>query len=233
MARTRLIVNADDYGLSPGTNAGIARAHREGIVTSASLMVRWPSARAAATEARSLPDLAVGLHVDLGEWTFEEGSWHELYRVVDAADEQAVRIEVRRQLEAFRDLLGRDPTHLDSHQHVHRENPAHTVVTTLGQRLGCPVRHASREIRYAGDFYGQGTQGEPYPEAVSVAALVALLKRLGDGTVELCCHPAAAADMDGMYRHERQVELATLCDPEVRDAVVVAGIDLLSFRDLR
>ncbi len=58
----RLIVNADDFGLSPEVNAGIVRAHRDGILRSASLMVAEPYARAAAELARDNPALDVGLH---------------------------------------------------------------------------------------------------------------------------------------------------------------------------
>ena len=50
----RLIVNADDFGQSAGINEGIIRCHERGIVTSASLMVRWPHAAAAAEYARTL-----------------------------------------------------------------------------------------------------------------------------------------------------------------------------------
>ena len=63
-----LIVNADDLGLSGGVNRGIARAHDEGIVTSASAMVRRDAIEEAAELARSRPALSVGLHVDLSEW---------------------------------------------------------------------------------------------------------------------------------------------------------------------
>jgi hopanoid biosynthesis associated protein HpnK len=58
----RLIVNADDFGLSPEVNAGIVRAHRDGILRSASLMVAEPAASAAAEMARDNPALDVGLH---------------------------------------------------------------------------------------------------------------------------------------------------------------------------
>jgi hopanoid biosynthesis associated protein HpnK len=58
----RLIVNADDFGLSPEVNAGIIRGHREGILGSASLMVAEPAATAAAEFAREHPALDVGLH---------------------------------------------------------------------------------------------------------------------------------------------------------------------------
>src|SRR5919199_1733575 len=115
-----LIVNADDFGLSPGINAGVAAAHERGIVTSASLMVRWPAAGEAAAYARAHPALSLGLHVDLGEWAYRDGAWVQLYQVVPEDDRAAVAEELSRQLAAFRALVGRHPTHLDSHQHVHQ-----------------------------------------------------------------------------------------------------------------
>src|SRR4051794_39741974 len=74
-----LIVNADDFGQSRGVNAGIVEAHERGVVTSASLMVRWPAAAEAAACARSHPRLAVGLHLDLGEWECRDGTWVARY----------------------------------------------------------------------------------------------------------------------------------------------------------
>ncbi len=58
----QLIVNGDDFGRSPGINTAIIRAHREGVLTSASLMVNEPAASEAIALARQNPGLAVGLH---------------------------------------------------------------------------------------------------------------------------------------------------------------------------
>src|ERR1700733_14637554 len=116
-----LIVNADDFALGPGVNAGIALAHREGIVTSASLMVDGPAVEEAVRLSRELPRLSVGLHVDIGEWMYRDGEWIPLYGRVQADDGSAVAAETARQLDLFRVLMGRDPTHLDSHQHAHRK----------------------------------------------------------------------------------------------------------------
>src|SRR5260370_3831130 len=77
-----LIVNADDFGQSPGVNRGIIEAHERGIVTSASLMVRWPAAAEAAAYARLHPRLSVGLHLDFGEWVCRGGGWARPYQVV-------------------------------------------------------------------------------------------------------------------------------------------------------
>ncbi len=58
-----LIVNGDDFGLCAEVNAGIIKAHREGVLNSASLMVSEPAATAAAAAAKELPGLDVGLHL--------------------------------------------------------------------------------------------------------------------------------------------------------------------------
>src|ERR1700688_857547 len=133
VGKKQLIVNADDFGQSAGTNRGIIEAHEHGIVTSASLMVRWPGAAQAATYAQAHPELSVGLHLDLGEWAYRNGEWVPLYQLVDENDAAAVAREVEAQLATFRRLMGQDPTHFDSHQHSHRQEPARSVVLALAQ----------------------------------------------------------------------------------------------------
>ncbi len=94
-----LIVNADDFGQSAGINRGIIDAHEHGVVTSASLMVRWPAAIEAARYARSHTSLSLGLHFDFGEWCCRDGYWSMLYEVVPENDVKAVKDEARRQRE--------------------------------------------------------------------------------------------------------------------------------------
>ncbi len=230
MAAARyLIVNADDFGLSPGVNRGIIEAHEHGIVTSTSLMVRWPAAAEAAAYARNHPALSLGLHLDLCEWVYRDGSWAPLYEVVPTADRAAVADEVTRQLAAFRDLVGRDPTHLDSHQHVHRDEPVCSVMVEAARKLRVPLRDESPEVRYCGDFYGQTAEGAPLPGALSVEGLIDILAALPPGVTELGCHPGDGDDLESMYRGERAEEVKVLCDPRVRAAIVAMGIQLCSF----
>jgi chitin disaccharide deacetylase len=226
-----LIVNADDFGLSPGVNRGIIRAHEHGIVTSASLMVRWPAASEAAEYARGHEELSVGLHVDLCEWSFVDGSWRVVYEVAPVTDAAAVAKEVERQLHAFRRLMGRDPTHLDSHQHVHREEPVRSVLLHEASIMGVPVRSVDRQIRYCGDFYGQADKGYAYPQGITVDALVSVITNLPAGITELGCHPGEVDDLDSMYKHERLVECQSLCDPRALAAIAAGQIVLCSFSD--
>jgi predicted glycoside hydrolase/deacetylase ChbG (UPF0249 family) len=224
-----LIVNADDFGQSSGVNAGVVRAHEEGVVTSATLMVRWPAAVEAADYARRTPTLSVGLHFDIGEWEYVADEWRELYEVVPADDQDAVAAELDRQLARFEELLGRPPTHLDSHQHVHSNPAVGRVLATAGRRLGVPVRNLSPGVAYCGDFYGQDGRGYPLSERIGVDAMIGIIGALPPGVTELGCHPAAADDVAGMYRGERLRELHTLCDPRVPVAIQANGVALRSF----
>ena len=222
-----LIVNADDLGLSAAVNAGIFAAYRDGIVSSASLMVRQGAAPAAAAEATAQPELGIGLHIDLGEWNYEAGEWTQAHMRCDTDDRDAVEAECRAQIERFRALLGRDPDHLDSHQHVHEAEPARGVAEALAAELGVPLRN--RSVRYEGGFYGQSGKGEPFPEGITPARLVELIEALPPGWTEIGCHPAAGPVPTSSYDAERQVELAALRDPGVKNLLNVSNVNLCSY----
>lgn len=228
-----LIVNADDLGASQGVNRGILEAHERGIVTSASLMVRRPAAGEAAAAARGLTSLSLGLHLDLAEWAYRDGRWEPLYERADSDDAAGLEAEVAGQIDAFRRLVDRNPTHLDSHQHVHLSPPLRATVAGAGERLGVPVRRLTPGVAYEGSFYGQSTHGEPTPDSITADALIAILRRLPAGYTELCCHPGYAEGLESSYRGERERELAALCDPRVAAELDAQDIELVGFRDLR
>lgn len=227
-----LIVNADDFGQSHGINRGIMEAHDRGIVTSASLMTRWPAAAEAGAYSRNHPELSVGLHFDLGEWACRDYNWVQLYKVAPEDDFEAVSREAPRQLAAFRRLVGRDPTHIDSHQHAHLEGPSRLIMGEIARRLRIPLRSCTPKVRYSGHFYGQNEQGWPLPDFISVDALIKILAKLPPGFTELGCHPGFADDVDSMYLRERALEVKTLCDPRIRAAIARMGIELRSFHDV-
>jgi chitin disaccharide deacetylase len=231
-AATYLIVNADDFGRSHGVNDGVITAHEHGIVSSASLMVRWPAVKPAAAYARAHPRLSVGIHIDLGEWVFREGAWLPLYEVVPILDDRRVASEVARQLSDFRRLVGSEPTHLDSHQHVHRREPVRSILLGVARELGVPLRGHDRLVRYVGDFYGQTAEGLPLPGVISAEKLIAIINALPTGVTELGCHPGLGDDLEAAYSGERAEEVNVLCDARVPPAIDSLGIRLCSFSDI-
>lgn len=218
----RLIINADDFGASPGINRGIVECHTRGVVTSTSLMVNGPAAAEAAELAAAHAELAVGLHCDLDGFTD-----------TDTADPEAVRSEAGRQLEAFEALMGRAPTHVDSHHHVHREAHLAPVFEELAARVGVPLRDSGR-VAFIGGFYAQWEWKVTDLHHVSVEFLEQLLREeVGEGWTELSCHPGYVdPGFESVYLHEREAEVRTLTDPRVRTALAELHVELASYADL-
>ena len=227
-----LIVNADDFGQSTGVNRGIIEAHERGIVTSASLMTRWLAAGEASLYAKDHPELSIGLHLDLGEWAYRAGAWVPLYTVVPLDDKSAVECEVSRQLDSFRRLIGRDPIHINSHQHVHMREPVRSVALQLCESLGVPLRDLCPEVHYFGRFYGQTWDGLRLPTHIRTDFLIDSLSTLPAGLTVIVCHPGDDVDdLNSMYRVERREELRVLCDPRLKAAITAFGIRLCSWDD--
>jgi predicted glycoside hydrolase/deacetylase ChbG (UPF0249 family) len=226
-----LIVTADDFGQSPGINRGILEAHEYGVVTSASLMTRWLAAGEAALYAKEYPKLSVGLHLDLGEWICRNETWTPLYTVVSLEDKLAVEREVYRQLETFRYLMGKEPSHINSHQHVHLREPLRSIALDLSESLGVPLRNLCAEVYYYMGFYGQTNEGQPLHSHIGLDRLIEILSTLPQGLSVLPCHPGYADDLKTAYQRERAEELRVLCDPRLRAAIKNLGIELCSFDD--
>jgi predicted glycoside hydrolase/deacetylase ChbG (UPF0249 family) len=227
-----LIVNADDFGQTPAINRGVVTAFEGGIVTSASLMVRWQASAEAAEYVRLHPKLSLGLHLDLGEWAYRDDEWIPIYEVAPTSDAAACELEIARQLATFRDLTGREPTHLDSHQHLHAHEPVLAIVRSVAGTLHVPLRNFDAQVHYDGSFYGQSGRGYPVPEAITVDRLVRMIASLPAGVTELGCHPGQGDDThDTMYRAERPREVRALCDPRVRAQIAASGVRLCSFAD--
>lgn len=134
--RKRLVINADDFGLTPAVNRGIWEAHEAGCVTSASLLVNLPGFDDAVQRARGAPALGIGLHVNLTAGAPvagadavptlcdpQTGRFRSLRHLVARslsgriAPEDVMR-ECSAQIARLRDT-GLPITHVDSHRHVH------------------------------------------------------------------------------------------------------------------
>lgn len=152
--RTRLIINADDFGLAPGVTEGIAEACTFGTVTSTSMMVGCPGFDRAAALLPSLPGLGIGLHFNLLTGTpltagatiadARTGRYHSLRQLASRAltarlDPAEIEAECEAQLGAIR-ALGIVPTHMDSHRHTHALPTIRGAVARVALRHDLPLR---------------------------------------------------------------------------------------------
>jgi predicted glycoside hydrolase/deacetylase ChbG (UPF0249 family) len=244
----RLIVNADDFGLTPGVTRGILAAHRLGIVTSSTALVTQPLDRDDVARAFE-QGLALGLHVNLtlgrpltGGRSLVEGSGQfvrDARRAAARASARDVERELEAQIERFLGLARRAPTHLDSHHHVALHPPIREAVLAAAARLAVPVRSeddaARARSRAAGlrtpDHFFGGSGPAPYWTPLRTLAQLAALP---PGTSEFMTHPGLfdQALAFSRYGRQRETELVGLGTPTARAAAAGLGLTLCTFAEL-
>lgn len=248
MSERLLIVNADDLGRTTGINAGIFEAHRSGLVTSATLMVAYEAAAEAASTLDQVPGLGVGLHVALTggppvsaadrlpSLLDEEGRLPRRPEGLARAAADEVLVEVRAQLERFRELTGREPTHLDSHHHSQRVPVVFDAIVTVARETGLPMRRAAPDeragVRQAGVATTDAFVERFFGDDATLEVLLRILRDLDAGSTELMCHPARVdreLRESSTYTEERERELAVLTHPDAVRAVRDEGLRLAHF----
>ena len=160
--KLRLIVNADDFGLSRSVNEAVIRAHRDGILTSASVMVNEPACDEAVKLAKENPKLGVGLHITLlmghsalpagkipglvnnrGEFSDSPVSTGMKYFFNSGLREQ-LRAEIRAQFEKFRDT-GLPLDHVNGHLHFHLHPAVFKILMEESDTLGISHLRLTRD----------------------------------------------------------------------------------------
>ena len=218
----RLIVNADDFGMSESVNVAVLEAHDRGILTSCSLMVGEPAAAAAVRAARERPGLAVGLHltavcghavlppstvprlVDASGRLSERPALAGLRYAFDRGSQQQMRREIRAQFERFREF-GLPMSHVDGHLHMHMHPFIFDQAVELAEDFGC------RHIRIPRDDWWAYRREEPL-KALAQAPLAAIFALLARRAVQRLATKGFvwAASVHGFFRTDRMDERAML-----------------------
>ncbi|HEX7963333.1 MAG TPA: ChbG/HpnK family deacetylase [Candidatus Saccharimonadales bacterium] len=201
-----LIVNADDFGYSPGVNKGIIEGHTNGIVTSTSVMVDAVAAHEA-KELTKFPNLSIGLHFD-------------------AKEGNDVQAELERQIAQFTAIVGWQPDHLDSHKKHTTTQGIKEALEAYAQKLHIPVRDFGY-AKFIDIFFGFNANGD-----VSVSQLKKAIDQATDEYNEIMCHVGYADDYlrgHSSYSGPREEELQSICSPEIKGYLKEKGLELCNW----
>lgn len=201
-----LIVNADDFGYSHSINKGIIEGHENGVVTSTSVMVNAIAADRA-KDLTKYPELSVGLHFELKEIA-------------------NVKAELEKQIEKFVAIVGKMPDHLDTHKRHTTEEDIKEVLKEYAKTHNIPVRNFNAKHI---DSFGINSND------ASIAQLQRSIDKATDEYNELMTHCGYSDDYlreHSSYNNPREQELASICDPSIKQYITDKGLQLINWRQI-
>ena len=255
----RLIINADDFGFTRDVNAGIIHAHREGVLTSTTLMATGDAFDDAVRLAHETPSLDLGCHLVLiqgyalttGE-RFPDTPREVLAEMLKPGARRRVDAELRAQIRKII-AAGIHPTHLDSHKHTHIVPAIFRIVVRLAQEFGIPyvrlpldtttpygkIPCALLDLFYRRMARGRNVRmtdhflGFRLTGSFNENSFKAALANLQEGTTEFMCHPGfLGEELRGAttrLKESRVSELQALTSPHIREFMDAAGVRLATF----
>jgi chitin disaccharide deacetylase len=195
----KLIINADDYGLSPLFNKGILELAEKKIITSISVMIKRKYIKK--SDLQNLEGFSIGLHLEL--------------------DENSTKAEIERQVEKFAIKLGKLPSHLDGHQHKHLTPNNLPKVISVAKKYYLPIRSLEKSQRKEMKKAKIKT-----PERFiswhpkNPQKLFKKLSESKESVVELVCHPGYFDEKCSYpYNKNREEELSILKSKKFQKAI--------------
>lgn len=248
-----LIVNADDFGFTPGVCEGILQAHRKGVVTSTTILINAPPLSSYLEKLKQCETLDLGLHLNV-TWGTPISPLSHVASLVSAEGRfirrgpddgfegvnfEEVALEWRAQILKARSL-NLNLSHLDTHHHAHMHPALLDIIAEIAKEEKLAVRSQASWIRdflransiptpdyFIVDFYGDGKN--------SLEHLQNSLNLIPPGTTEVCCHPAVvdeALKKISSYNEPRAGEFATLTNPALKQWLSENKIQLSNFKKL-
>lgn len=251
----RLIVNADDFGLSEAISEGIVRALTEGVVTSTTIMPCAEAAEACVRRHATTLCSRAGVHLQLTggdrpvlppenipSLVDQNGRFPRSKKDVQPIHPDELAEEWRAQIERVRSW-GIDPTHLDSHHHQHGREDCREVFAALCAECGLSARclddamHTrlnGRKIDHPRhlitDFFGADVSAEHLQHLLRSACATS-----HGCSIELMCHPGLmdkATTRLTTYTEGRERELALLTDPQTAALLDRMDVECIGFAEV-
>ncbi len=246
----KLIVNADDFGMSTGVNYGILECFKNGIVTSTSMMVNTPGFEHA-VELMKENKLDVGIHfvltirkpitnpAEVPSIVNEKGEFEHNIKRLDIADKNEIKLELMAQLNKFMNT-GFTPSHIDFHHEVNFAKNALEVAIEIAKEYKLPMRafepdsiskmneaRVKHSKNFLYEFTGKNLTIDSFINEVN--------KVKGEDLAEIMTHPAyldTYLQNYSSYNLQRIKELEILTSKEIKEFIKDNGIELISFGDL-
>lgn len=241
----KLIINADDFGMSVGTTYGILSAMERGIVSSTTFMVNGLATELAASIAKR-NGLNVGLHFNIslfrpltdcpsltegGEFVKPKNLCGKRY------DEKEIRKELQAQFDKFCQLMGKLPTHIDSHLYTHQKiAEVAKTVKAFAEEKQLPVRDCATanfpKVKFVDLFKITQNSFSAAEEKLSEV----ILSQKSETVAEIMVHPAFADDFllqKSSYNLQRVYEYGAVTSLKVRQLIETLQIQLSGYNGTR
>lgn len=242
----KIIFNADDFGLTHGVNTGIIEAYNNGVVRSTTLMVTMPYAEEAVKLAARCKGLGVGVHLtgtigkplmdNMTSLIDSEGYFHKVNKVFRGEvsyNLDELYTEWKAQIEKFISLVGRKPTHIDSHHHVHL-HPNHVkVALRLADEYKVPMRgkgikdKSVKTVNLVENFYETNVTYEFFNEDIK--------SKVQSEVADVMCHPAIADEelkKVSSYSINREEELRILTSEKLKSWLKENNIEVINYNTI-
>ncbi|WP_167629854.1 ChbG/HpnK family deacetylase [Listeria valentina] len=232
----KLVINADDLGYTKAITDGIFRSHSKGVLTSTTLLMNASATEYAGTEAQNYPKLGIGVHLTLTagfpltnpKTLIQPGGafLDQLTLRKTEVSETEVLKEWQAQIDRFEKLIGKKPTHLDSHHDVHFNPRFFEIAKALAEERGIPLRGADPRIPNVQNAF-------PDSESISPESFIQHLnKQQNYSGTELFCHPGFC-DLElrqlSSYNEARKLELNVLINPVVQAYLADSQFELSTY----
>lgn len=242
---SKLIVNADDFGYCEGVNYGIISAHRNGIVTSTTIMANMPGFDHAVNLLKENKNLGCGVHMTLScnkplnenlkSLVDENGMFYRRINeeIINKIDLDELYIEFCSQIDKVKNA-GVEITHLDSHHHVH-------TIPYFKEVIKCILDKYNLKIRGGFDYKFEGKNvipciGSFYDKNVNIDFFSKNIEKIKSYDIcDLMTHPAFIDNYllnSTSYSTQRVKEHEILISQELKELLKENEIDLVNYKDI-